>query len=77
MHPFIQLKNTTALIIIVSAITFSGTLLTATTPEAPNPGATGDNLLATPRAVVADFNGDGHPDYVLREQRFGICQGRS
>ena len=66
MHPFIQLKNTAALVIIASAITFSGGVLTAATPEAPDPGATGDNVLATPRAVVADFNSDGHPDYVLR-----------
>src|SRR4051812_44403278 len=26
----------------------------------------GDDALATPRATVDDFNGDGHPDYVLR-----------
>ena len=38
----------------------------ATSPGETNVSDIGNDVLATPRATVADFNGDGHPDYVLR-----------
>jgi len=45
--------------------------VTATSPEGINLDVIGFNLVtvaraAVARAAVADFNGDGHPDYVLR-----------
>jgi hypothetical protein len=38
----------------------------ATSPEGINLDVIGYDLVTTTRAAVADFNSDGHPDYVLR-----------
>jgi hypothetical protein len=38
-----------------------------TSPEGINLDVIGYDLVALPRAAVGDFNGDGHPDYVLRD----------
>src|SRR6266487_2223024 len=65
MHLFIQLKNATPLIVIAGAIVFIGSIVTATAPEGINPDV-GNDVLSIPRAAVADFNGDGHPDLILR-----------
>ena len=40
--------------------------VTATSPEGINLDVVGYDLVTVTRAAVADFNGDGHPDYVLR-----------
>ena len=40
--------------------------ITATSPEGINLDVIGYDLVTTTRAAVADFNSDGHPDYVLR-----------
>src|SRR6185437_8162806 len=65
MHAFFQLKKATPLIVIASAMIFAGSVSSATSPEETNSDII-DDALTTPTAVVADFNGDGHPDYVLR-----------
>jgi hypothetical protein len=64
MHPFIQPKSATPLLVVASAIFFVCNIASASTPEETSPNVI-DDALTTPRAVVADFNGDGHPDYVL------------
>jgi hypothetical protein len=40
--------------------------VTATSPEGINLDVVGYDLVVAARATVADFNNDGHPDYVLR-----------
>ena len=40
--------------------------VTATSPEGINLDVVGYDLVTADRAAVADFNSDGHPDYVLR-----------
>jgi hypothetical protein len=40
--------------------------IAATSPEGINLDVIGYDVVTTARAAVADFNGDGHPDYVLR-----------
>ena len=40
--------------------------IAATSPEGINLDVIGYDLVTTARAAVADFNSDGHPDYVLR-----------
>ena len=40
--------------------------IAATSPEGINLDVIGYDLVTTTRAAVADFNSDGHPDYVLR-----------
>jgi hypothetical protein len=40
--------------------------ITMTSPEGINLDAIGYDLVTAARATVADFNNDGHPDYVLR-----------
>jgi hypothetical protein len=40
--------------------------ISATSPEGINLDVIGYDLVTTTRAAVADFNNDGHPDYVLR-----------
>ena len=40
--------------------------VTATSPEGINLDVVGYDLVTAARATVADFNNDGHPDYVLR-----------
>jgi len=40
--------------------------VTATSPEGINLDVVGYDLVNAARAAVADFNNDGHPDYVLR-----------
>ena len=40
--------------------------VTATSPEGINLDVVGFDLVTADRAAVADFNSDGHPDYVLR-----------
>jgi FG-GAP-like repeat len=40
--------------------------IAATSPEGVNLDVVGYDLAAAARATVADFNNDGHPDYVLR-----------
>jgi hypothetical protein len=40
--------------------------IAATSPEGLNLDVVGYDLVAAVRAAVADFNNDGHPDYVLR-----------
>jgi hypothetical protein len=65
MHIFIQLKNATPLIVIAGAIVFMGSIVTVTAPEGINPDV-GNDVLTIPRAAVADFNSDGHPDLILR-----------
>ena len=40
--------------------------VTATSPEGINLDVVGYDLVTVTRAAVADFNNDGHPDYVLR-----------
>jgi len=40
--------------------------ISATSPEGINLDVIGYDLVTTTRAAVADFNSDGHPDYVLR-----------
>ena len=64
MHPIVRFKN--ASLIIIAVMTFAGSIVMATSPEETNVSDIGNDALATPRATVADFNGDGHPDYVLR-----------
>lgn len=65
MHPIVRFRNATSLIII-GVMTFAGGIVMATSPEETNVNDIGNDVLATSRATVADFNGDGHPDYVLR-----------
>ena len=65
MHSIVQFKKATSLIVI-SIMTRAGSIVMATSPDETNVIAIGDDALAAPRATVADFNGDGHPDYVLR-----------
>ena len=49
--------------------------ISATSPEGINLDVIGYDLVSAPvaadpaRAVVADFNGDGKPDYVLQQRR--------
>jgi hypothetical protein len=40
--------------------------IAATSPEGINMDVIGYDVVTATRAAVADFNGDGHPDYVLR-----------
>jgi hypothetical protein len=40
--------------------------IAATSPEGINLDVVGYDLATTARATIADFNADGHPDYVLR-----------
>src|SRR5207245_1636090 len=40
--------------------------VTATSPEGINLDVIGYDLVTAARAAVADFNNDGHPDYVVR-----------
>jgi hypothetical protein len=40
--------------------------IAATSPEGINLDVIGYDVVTATRAAVADFNGDGHPDYVLR-----------
>src|SRR5439155_790295 len=65
MHPIVRFKNATSLIVIGVTI-LAGSIVMATSPEETNVSDIGNDVLTTPRATVADFNGDGHPDYVLR-----------
>ena len=64
MHPFVQPKSATPLLVMAIAIFFVCNIASASPPEQTNANII-DDALTTPRAVVADFNGDGHPDYVL------------
>ena len=66
MHPFIQFKKATPLIFIAGTIIFVGGIVPPTSSEGINLDAIGNDVVTTPRATVADFNNDGHPDYVLR-----------
>src|SRR6516225_3893567 len=62
----IQFKNAIALIVIAGAIIFIGDIVTAASPEVVNPDVSSPEVVITPgRAIVADFNGDLHPDFVL------------
>lgn len=61
MNTVAQFKNAIALIVIAGAIIFIGDIVTAALPEVVTP-----DVVVTPgRAIVADFNGDLHPDFVL------------
>ena len=64
MHPFVQPKSATPLLVMAIAIFFVCNIASASPPEETNANII-DDALTIPRAVVADFNGDGHPDYVL------------
>ena len=55
-----QFKNAIVLV-IAGAIIFIGDIVTAASPEVVTP----DTLVTPGRTIVTDFNGDGHPDFVL------------
>jgi hypothetical protein len=66
MNPMIQLKKTTQLILIAGAIILARGIVTAASPEGINFGVSSLEAVTTPgRAIVADFNGDLHPDFVV------------
>ena len=71
MNTITQFKNAVALIVIAGAIIFIGDIVTAASPEVATSNVTSpevvtpDVVITPGRAVVADFNGDFHPDFVL------------
>ena len=81
MNTITQFKNAIALIVIAGAIIFIGDIVTAASPEVVTPDVsspevvtpdvsspevvTPDVVITPGRAIVADFNGDLHPDFVL------------
>ena len=81
MNTITQFKNAIALIVIAGAIIFIGDIVTAASPEVVTPDVsspevvtpdvvspevdTPDVVITPGRAVVADFNGDLRPDFVL------------
>src|SRR6516164_5099749 len=66
MNRMIHFKNAIALIVIAGAIIFIGDIVTAASPEVVNPDVSSPEVVITRgRAIVADFNGDLHPDFVL------------
>src|SRR6516164_2039988 len=66
MNRMIHFKNAIALIVFAGAIIFIGDIVTAASPEVVNPDVSSPAVVITPgRAIVADFNGDLHPDFVL------------
>jgi FG-GAP-like repeat len=56
-HPYVQ---------NAAGCTGQSSDISATSPEGINLDVIGYDLVTTSRAAVADFNSDGHPDYVLR-----------
>ena len=81
MNTITQFKNAIALIVIAGAIIFIGDIVTAAspevvttdvssaevvTPDVSSPEVVTPDVVITPgRAILADFNGDLHPDFVL------------
>ena len=75
MNAITQFKNAIALIVIAGAIIFIGDIVTAASPEVVTPDVVspevvtpdvqGRRVITPGRAIVAYFNGDLHPDFVL------------
>src|SRR6516162_9864690 len=67
MNARIQFKNATLLIVIVTATMFAARIVRAQFPEGNNLDVSSPQVVTTTpgRAVIADFNGDLHPDWVL------------